>query len=110
MEWIRRLLGPFSAAGAVGHDVTAPEPHREPIGAQEGEAPEAESILDRCAGEDEKGEEERRRTWAMKTVSGEGEPCSRRPEIAHCSGFTRGPGPAGADPEGRRRGQKMRII
>lgn len=74
MEWIRRLLGPFSAAGAAGHDVTAPEAHREPMGAREGEAPEAESILDRCAGEDEKGgeKEERRRTW--KTVSGEAEP------------------------------------
>lgn len=35
-----RLLGPFSAAGAVGPDVTAAEARRGPMGVQEEEAPE----------------------------------------------------------------------
>lgn len=54
-----RLLGPFSAAGAAGPDVTAAEFHRGPIGAQE-EPPWAESIFHRCTSEEKKGEEERR--------------------------------------------------
>lgn len=35
-----RLLGPFSAAGAAGPDVTAAKAHRGPIGAKEEEPPE----------------------------------------------------------------------
>lgn len=61
-----RLLGPFSAAGAAGPDVTAAVAERGPIRAQEEEAPGAESILHRCISEEKKGEEERRLTWYMK--------------------------------------------
>ncbi|TNN89266.1 hypothetical protein EYF80_000554 [Liparis tanakae] len=53
-----RLRGPCSAAGAAGCDVTAAEAHGGPMGAQEEEAPRAESILHRCTSEEEKGEEE----------------------------------------------------
>lgn len=60
-----RLLGPFSAAGAAGADVTAAEARGGPMGAQEEEAPGAESILHRCTGEEEKAEEERRLTRSI---------------------------------------------
>lgn len=61
-----RLLGPFSAAGAAGPDVTAAEADREPIEEQEEEAPEAESILNRCTRKKEKGEDQGSLTCYVK--------------------------------------------
>ena len=74
-----RLLGPFSAAGAAGPDVTAAEAHREPMGAQEEEAPrerKASSIGVRARRREERGGEAS--DMVYETVSGEAGPCSCR--------------------------------
>lgn len=72
-----RLLGPFSAAGAAGPDVTAAEAHREPMRAQEEEAPrerKASSIGVRARRREERGGEAS--DMVYETVSGEAGPCS----------------------------------